>query len=117
MRINRKSGWYINSNIQDKPIEFLVDCGSDCTLIDEAVFSSFSPESEIYLTPVSADFVLADGSPLEVFGEFTGIISIRGKPYWQNVVVANLSGLSGILGLDFIEDHDVRLDCLKVDSK
>lgn len=108
--MHKESGWYADCSLKGKITEFLVDSGSSCTMLDITVFSSLNKQNSVELSPVHANFVLADGSPLDVLGEFSVEIELAGIIFVHTVVVANLGGdLQGILGLDFIEDHDVVL--------
>ena len=82
-------------------------------MIDRSVFDTMNKHEVVQLSPVNAGYELADGTELVVLGEFNTEIQIAGKWFSQAVIVADLGGLAGILGLDFMEAHDVVLKLSK----
>ena len=57
-----KPGWYLSSQVNGIPIEFLVDTGSSITVIDVATYQQFEEDVQETLKPPGTSLVCADGT-------------------------------------------------------
>ena len=64
----------------------------------------------VQLHPCEVNFCLADGSSMDVLGEFMAEIRLGKSTYKHPVLVANLGTLQGLLGLDFVDVLQPKLD-------
>ncbi|CAC5403496.1 unnamed protein product [Mytilus coruscus] len=87
----------------------LVDTGSDVTLISSEFYKDIRLRASD-LKRVSTKLTIADGDSLEVFGMTSVPLCFHGVSIDQNVIVANLDDLSGILGMDFLGRNRVSID-------
>ncbi|CAC5419745.1 unnamed protein product [Mytilus coruscus] len=87
----------------------LVDTGSDVTLISSEFYKDIRLRASD-LKRVSTKLTTADGDSLEVFGMTSVPLCFGGVSIDQNVIVANLGDLSGILGMDFLGKNRVSID-------
>ena len=117
LRLARDTGWFLDASISETNFEFLIDTGASCTLVDTTVFQNITLKQDIELQPCQTEFSMADGSPLEVAGEFVTPILIAGKTFSCPIVVAELGGISGLLGLDFMEMQGAVLNLAKGELK
>ncbi|XP_062573989.1 uncharacterized protein LOC134235836 [Saccostrea cucullata] len=87
----------------------LIDTGSAVTLISKEIFDLVG-FSEHQLEKVTNELKTADGEPLQVYGKTEVELSLENKSFITPVIVAELGGLSGILGLDFLSKNEVLFD-------
>ena len=78
-------------------------------MIDVSVYQDLTKSIPLQLSPIADTFVLADGSQLRVLGEIVLEGRIGDQWYPMTLVVAEFGDNTAILGLDFMEDHDVIL--------
>ena len=103
---------YANVTVGDKRIQMLVDTGSPISILSEEIanklgfMESQMPESDIKISGV-------DSSPIEVFGSVDCEIGLDSQKFAVEMTVAGIKGFSGILGIDFMEMYDVRLNIRK----
>ena len=97
-----------NATVSTAEVKLLVDSGACASFISPHIFNLISKEVDLELGPVDSDFELADGSPLPVYGQFTSDVQLGPFRTEHPFVVADLGSLQGILGLDFMEDHDIQ---------
>ena len=107
--LNSKPGWYLEVVINEKPIDFLVDTGSSLTVVDDSVYQKISECMDVPIAKTDLEVSCADGHPFELLGEINVEMKINELEISQNVAVATLGENCGVLGLDFLENHDCVL--------
>ncbi|KAJ8028019.1 hypothetical protein HOLleu_30140 [Holothuria leucospilota] len=100
---------YVKGNIFDVEVEFLVDTGSNVTLISPKVWKLVQSGRELELEAHERVVVNADGSPLQVMGKTEIGIKFGDEIVTCSVIVAGIA-LPAILGLDFLSRNDGRLN-------
>ncbi|XP_041366822.1 uncharacterized protein LOC121381555 [Gigantopelta aegis] len=80
----------------------LVDTGSVATVISRKVYDTLGSNKPVLQTCANT-LCAADGGPLHVYGQALFSIKLGKKVYEHEIIVADLGGLSGIVGLDFLE--------------
>ena len=109
-RVQKQSGWFVATRVNEQPVTFLVDSGASCSMIDISVFKSISKIHPMELSPVTERFILADGSDLAVIGEVDVELQTGEQLLLVTMVVAELGDdYNAILGLNFMEEQDVIL--------
>ena len=109
LNIKKQTGWHVPVEINEQKITFLVDCGASCTMIDVSKYQKLKTSIPLQLSPITDIFVLADGSQLGILGEIVLEGRIGDQWYPMTLVVAEFGDNTAILGLDFMEDHDIIL--------
>ena len=79
-------------------------------MIDTKVFDRICRRNRVNLGPSEYSFCLADGTPMKLAGEFPGNLRVGHDCYEQQVIVTNLGRLQGLLGLDFFDNQQPKLD-------
>ena len=103
--------WFLPARVNGIRIDMLVDTGAECTLIHKLKWEEIAKtDSEQYKLSPSGALELADGSGMEVAGEFVGSLYIGGQTYTGRIIVANIGNLSGVLGLNFLEKINAKID-------
>ena len=94
-------------------IDMLVDTGSSVTLIDKTVFHEIECSARPTLLQSNSTLKAVNGEPLDVCGEMDIALGIQGRLYTQETIVADMGGLQGVLGLDFMLNQNGVLDLTK----
>lgn len=106
-----KSCWFASVEIGGVSTNMLVDTGSSVSLLSKEIYEtlSFRP----ILTEIADTLTTADGEPLCVYGKSIFPLRINEIYFDHPIVIADLGGLSGILGLDFLSDNEIVVDTCK----
>ena len=87
----------------------LVDTGSPISILSEEIANKLSFEtSQMRESDIKISGV--DSSPIEVFGSVDCEIGLDSQKFAVEMTVADIKGVSGILGMDFMEKYDVTLN-------
>ena len=105
-----ESGMFVDVKIRDNILEFLVDTGATVTLVSKSAIEKIGPITSV--EPLKPEILIADGTPLKVYGTQLLEFSLQGAQFTQKIVVADLS-VDGILGLDFLRSNNCRMDLSK----
>ena len=97
-------------------IKFLNDTGSAITLISRVVFESINNYNMEELYEVPFEVWPANGNKLQVMGGSKMKITLGSKQLMQDVVVADIKA-EGILGMDFLGNHQCILNVAKSEMK
>lgn len=95
--------------MENNECDLLVDTGSSVTIVSKEIYDQINCP----LYSVTSTLVTADGEPLKVFGMAELPLMVGGKSFINPVVVAELGGMSGILGLDFLSQYEFIIDTSK----
>ncbi|KAJ8019405.1 hypothetical protein HOLleu_40984 [Holothuria leucospilota] len=109
VRKGRLVSVYLEGNIQENTVKFLVDSGSSMSFLSRKKYLELVPDKGEDLKPTEVPHQLADESPLEVLGQVELVVKLEGRPLIVEFQVAELE-LKGILGLDFLHSHRCQWD-------
>ncbi|MES9879438.1 MAG: reverse transcriptase domain-containing protein, partial [Sedimenticola sp.] len=99
---------FVKTTIQQRSHKLLLDTGSPYSVLSYGVFEkSHTPTGS--LKECHIPLKAADGSDIPTRGQLLLNIELDGKLFQQNFIVAKLEGLAGIIGMDFLEQHDAQL--------
>ena len=101
-------GLYISSKVEGVDVRFLVDTGSNITILSPAVIERISAPRRPVLEDVEYCMFMANGSAKPFCGKGTFELEIEGRRVLQEVWVADI-GLEGILGTDFVRWYDFQI--------
>ena len=101
--------WYVTGLIGKLSVNLLVDTGSATSLLSVETFKKIKA-ADSSLRPADARLSTTSGKPMDVSGEADIRLRIGGIVYPRTVVIADLDGMEGILGLDFLEDNQALID-------
>lgn len=85
----------------------LIDTGSAVTLVSKEIYDKMKLDE---LREITSTLVTADGEPLKVYGTTELTLKLDGTPFVNSVIVAELGGMPGILGLDFLSKNNFMVD-------
>jgi len=89
-------------------VKFLVDTGSNITILSPAVLEKISAPRQPVLEKVENCMILADGSAKPFRGKGTFELEVEGKRALQEVWIADIE-LEGILGMDFVRRYGCQI--------
>ena len=86
-------------------MDMLLDTGSSVTIMTQSIYEEINTSQRPELKQSDSQLRTVNGEPLDVFGVANVNIVIDGRQYPQQVTVADIAGLQGVLGLDFVVTH------------
>ena len=89
-------------------VRFLVDMGSNITILSPAVMEKIRAPRQPVLEDVENHMILAAGSAKPFHGKGTFELEVEGRRVLQEVWVADIE-LEGILGMDFVRRYDCQI--------
>ena len=100
---------YANICIANEGFPFLVDTGADTTIVSVETWERVSNRVSVGpLTAAGDNYTGVDGRPLQVTGKTTFIFQFQAFEIPVEVVVARIPA-PGLLGIDFLREHDCLL--------
>lgn len=85
-----EDGYFVTGFIHGKPLAFLVDTGSCCTILSKAVFQRWPPETRPTLTPVNLHLVTATGESSPFLGKAKIEITLGSQKLLHDVLLADI---------------------------
>ena len=101
-------GLYVSSKVERVGVRFLVDTGSNITILSPAVVAKIGPDRQPSLESVENHMILADGSAKPFRGRGTFELEMDGKRIRQEIWIADIE-LEGILGMDFVRKYGCQI--------
>lgn len=103
----RKSCLLAKCSMGNNIHNLLVDTGSVASILSKKVFMML--ENRPSLSDSDDILTAADGNALQVLGKAYVQFSIDGICFSHEFTVAEIDELNGILGMDFLEQHDATI--------
>ena len=92
------------------PVTFLVDTGSNITIVKTAVWTQADPNCHQLKAYQGRQLVGVEGTPLSVRGEANAEALLGGETFLVSVIVVDQLSSDAILGLDFLKDHQCTIN-------
>ena len=102
-------GLYITGHLANSEVPFLLDTGASITLLSEGTYNSLKFDKQPILEPIRFPVTQADGNPLHILGKTYIVLTFGNESRRHEVFVANIQS-PAILGLDFIQSHQCKID-------
>ena len=102
----------VHSRIKNKPCDLALDTGSPVSIMSDTFFDTLGID-QANLKPTKVALNTADGKSLEIKGVLNVEVSLGCRVFEIDFVIANLSGISGLLGSNFFEQHKVEISYSK----
>ena len=107
---NLKGGWLVPGTVQGVEVEFLVDSGSDVTLVDSRFYDSIPAYARPHLDPTGCCLTTASGSPMAPVGEAHLKLGLGAQNWSYPFIVTELGSTKAIIGNDFLREKECFLD-------
>ena len=102
--------WYAQGRVFDNHVDLLVDTGASLNVIDTETYTKLSRGRDISMKESNTLLRTANGNAMRVAGEVRLELSLAGQTFEIPVIVAELGGLQGILGLRFLSSQGFLID-------
>jgi hypothetical protein len=102
--------WHVQAQVLGCPVKMLVDTGSTYTLLSREVYEGLPAEKRPALCSSRRCLRSANGGLVRVQGEVVLPLCIQTQSFFHHIIVADIGGLSAILGTDFMLMHNVVID-------
>ena len=102
--------WYMRGGMGDLSVEMLIDTGSVPNLLSISVYEGLSEFVKRPLRKSDTRLYAANGAELAVYGETVVDFLIGEMCYQVPMLVAELPGAQGILGMEFLMNHECTLN-------
>ena len=102
-----KSCLLANCSIEDVVHKFLVDTGSVASILSKNVFMTL--KNRPTLVETEASLTAANGGSLNILGSVDLRFNLGNSSFCHEFIVAEVDDLNGILGMDFLEQHNVTI--------
>lgn len=97
---------FAQCTINEIKCKLLIDTGSPVSLLSKEVFEKFKISQ---LEEIESTMTTANGNELKVKGKCHLPIKMEHFKYKQDMIVADLDGISGILGMDIFEKNNINI--------
>lgn len=116
-KLNKNNGtlsWIVNSDVSERPIELLIDCGADITIVaGDTLKPNIRPKKPIY----QMTGVTGPDNPVSTRGMVVATFSTKEEDNWLaeiHIVDRNCTGqFDGFLGMDFLSKYNAIIDINK----
>ena len=103
--------WYLTVYFGSRAANLLVDSGAQVSMVSKTIYDSlatnYCPKLKKCELPINA----ANGGQITTYGEATFSLGIARCIFSADIIVADMGGLAGVLGMDFLSNHDAVLHC------
>ncbi|MCG7878981.1 MAG: retroviral-like aspartic protease family protein, partial [Candidatus Thiodiazotropha taylori] len=103
-----EEGYFVCAKIQNVPVTFLIDTGSNVTILKKDFLEKFPLEVQQSIKPTNTKLLSVTGEITPFLGKTILSIEIGAQKVQQKVLVANIEN-DGILGMDFLTAHQCDL--------
>ncbi len=104
----------MDCSINGVPTSFLLDLGAAVTLLRRDTWERVTVSNPQDLGSYSAMLLVGvDGSPLTIHGRATVNLQMKGRILDSDIVVVSPVTAEAILGLDFLQEHQVQINIAK----
>ena len=103
--------WFLTVYFGSTAGNLLVDSGAQVTMISKVMFDRLAPS---YRPPLSSNLQTinaANGGQITTYGCATLSVLIARSRFSLDVIVADMGGIPGVLGMDFLAKNDAVLHC------
>ena len=113
-------GYFVCTKVEGIPITFLIDTGSNVSILSKGLVDQFPPEFHKEIQPTKTKLLSVTGEVTPFLGKTTVTVEIGSQRVQQNVLIASIEN-DGILGMDFLTTHhcDLMLTqlCMKLNGE
>ena len=99
--------------MQNKTSKFLIDTGSPYSIMSNKIFNKFAKENNWQTKADKTRLRAADGNIIKTYGRFCISLTVEGKWFNQEFIIAKIQGMDGIIGMDFLYKVDGTINIKK----
>ena len=103
--------WYLPIQIKQRTVHLLVDSGAQVSLINKVIFDQISAGTMWNIRPVEERVSAANGNAITLHGRVNIPFFLEKFQYQCKFLIADMGGLPGVLGMDFLTKYEATLHC------
>lgn len=115
-----EEGYFVCARVESIPVTFLVDTGSNVTILKKELLEQFPPDICQNVKPTNLKLLSVTGEVTPFLGEVTLGLEIGSQKVQQKILFADIKN-DGILGMDFLTAHQCDLmltqRCLRLNNE
>ena len=100
---------FADITVHNRKSRFLIDTGSSVSILAKCIFTEIGGETS-QLQKVEQTLSTADGTPMSVLGSAVYEIDISGYETQLTFVIADISGVDEIIGMDFLCEPGIPIN-------
>ena len=100
---------FADITVHNRKSRFLIDTGSSVSILAKCIFTEIGGETSQF-QKVEQTLSTADGTPMSVLGSAVYEIDISGYETELTFVIADISGVDGIIGMDFLCEPGITIN-------
>lgn len=97
--------------IGSRAVNLLVDSGAQVTMCSKVIYDSLAPSCRPTLTSCGQPISAANGGHITTYGTAIFPLSVAGTLFSTEIIVADMGGIPGVLGMDFLAQNNAVLHC------
>ena len=104
---------YLTSSVYNYTSKFLIDTDSPYSILSKNILYKFQTEENLQMQSDNTRLRAADGNVIQTSGKLSVPLQIDQKVFQQVFIIANIQGIDGIIGMDFLHQYDAVLNIKK----
>ena len=96
-----EKGYFVSTKIGKLPVTFLVDTGSNVSILRKGLLEEFSPQAGLSVQPKNINLVTVTGEVTPFHGKKVLEVEIGSQKIFHQMLIADIEN-DGILGMDFL---------------
>ena len=105
---SKEEGYFICALLDNMPITFLIDTGSNVTILSKEMLQKLPSETNTLVEPSTLKMLTVTGEVTPFLGKMDLNLTIGTQKLKHNVLIADIEN-DGILGMDFLTAHKCDL--------
>ena len=108
-KISKEDAFYAPGQVEQIQVEWLIDTGCTITIVSSRSYHLMQADERPQLKACTKQLLSADDSPITILGQAMMNIIVGKKLVQHTVIVADIAD-DGILGTDFLRQHQIIID-------
>lgn len=103
-----EEGYFVSTKVGNLPVTFLVDTGSNVSILRKGLLEQFSPQTGLSVQPTNIKLVTVTEEVTPFHGKTVLEVEIGSQKISHQMLIADIEN-DGILGMDFLTAHNCDL--------
>ena len=103
--------WFLPVYMGATAVNLLVDSGAQVTMMSKVIYDSLAASYRPPLTQCRHAINAANGGHIVTYGQATFSITVARSRFSVDIIVADMGGIPGVLGMDFLAKNEAIINC------